>query len=340
MTKTVFDNHMVAHVWAQRTQDSGRSHNGNFHFDGDTIYSYRTPIGRLVDTATGLVALVTSETFSITTSGKHMGPIRSALDYGRFIPMYHVPFVTTSGLRTVGPDQVNEANLKHIENCYYSERQRLLKSSGRQSWALDGLRASYETRVQFALAFELDYTTRDVDADIAELNARWDRLEAKRNDPAYIAKRERECAKRAERELAKHESSVADYRAKLEQWRNGEIDDLPQMYLTGMSWRKERELRDSIIGQNIILRVRGENVETSRGASVPVSHAKRAWPAIKHCRETKSTWQRNGHAIHVGQFQFYAIDAEGNVKAGCHFVRFEELARLAVTLGLESEVAS
>lgn len=36
----VFENSMVAHVWAQRTQDEGRSNNGNFYFVGPVLYSY------------------------------------------------------------------------------------------------------------------------------------------------------------------------------------------------------------------------------------------------------------------------------------------------------------
>lgn len=39
--RTVFTNHMVAHVWAQQNQPHGRSGNGQFFFDGPTIYSYR-----------------------------------------------------------------------------------------------------------------------------------------------------------------------------------------------------------------------------------------------------------------------------------------------------------
>lgn len=37
---TVFDNGMTAHVWAQQTQESGRSHNGNLFFEGRQIFSY------------------------------------------------------------------------------------------------------------------------------------------------------------------------------------------------------------------------------------------------------------------------------------------------------------
>src|SRR5580704_16131116 len=69
MTKHVFTTDMVAHVWAQRTQDEGRSGNGNLSFQGDVLYSYRTPIAAFVQKANGLPALlVTTVKYSVTTS--------------------------------------------------------------------------------------------------------------------------------------------------------------------------------------------------------------------------------------------------------------------------------
>ncbi len=42
-----YDNGQVAHLWANRSRESAKSNNGNFHFAGDTIYSYATPVGKL-----------------------------------------------------------------------------------------------------------------------------------------------------------------------------------------------------------------------------------------------------------------------------------------------------
>lgn len=74
---TVFDNHMTAHVWAQQIQKGGRSHNGNFYFEGQSIYSYGTHfcIGYVLHPApkqdTPRVYLVNSDSSSKTTNGKH-----------------------------------------------------------------------------------------------------------------------------------------------------------------------------------------------------------------------------------------------------------------------------
>jgi hypothetical protein len=84
--KRVFANDMVAHVWAQQTQDEGRSSNGNFYFDGDTLYSYGRHFavarftGRMVDGQR--VVLTNSGSYSVTTSG-HMNDMRRALARSR-----------------------------------------------------------------------------------------------------------------------------------------------------------------------------------------------------------------------------------------------------------------
>lgn len=75
----VFSNDMVAHVWAQQRQQSGRSHNGNFYFQGRTLYSYGThyPVG--IFAAVGGPVFLNSSKSSITTEGKHKGPARYAV---------------------------------------------------------------------------------------------------------------------------------------------------------------------------------------------------------------------------------------------------------------------
>lgn len=79
-----YSNHEVAHLWANQSKDSAKSNNGNFHFEGKVIASYRTPIARLVDVErTGeTVALRTSNHHSVTTTGKHETAISRALGYG------------------------------------------------------------------------------------------------------------------------------------------------------------------------------------------------------------------------------------------------------------------
>lgn len=87
MTKTVFENSMVAHVWAQQTQAHGKSNNGQFYFDGRCIYSYGSHFlaGFVVDENT---VLINANGYSVTTS-KHMSYVRRAV-YGKYPNIYDV----------------------------------------------------------------------------------------------------------------------------------------------------------------------------------------------------------------------------------------------------------
>lgn len=65
----VFSNSMVAHVWAQQRQPYGRSNNGSFYFERETLYSYGThfPVG--IFAGPGGPVFLNSDGYSISTSG-------------------------------------------------------------------------------------------------------------------------------------------------------------------------------------------------------------------------------------------------------------------------------
>ncbi len=89
--KTVFSNDMVRHVWAQQNQSFGRSGNGNLWFEGRTLYSYRTPIANFVEGNKGLVLLITTETYSVTTTQQMPG--KNITDK----PAFYVPHIGADG---------------------------------------------------------------------------------------------------------------------------------------------------------------------------------------------------------------------------------------------------
>ena len=78
-----YNNDMVAHVWAQGNGESGESSNGNFWFQGNAIYSYRTIMGVLFTPpkrGAGLMAFVNNDSYSVTTS-KHQNYIGRAISH-------------------------------------------------------------------------------------------------------------------------------------------------------------------------------------------------------------------------------------------------------------------
>jgi hypothetical protein len=88
MTRTVFDNDSVAHVWAQNSQDSGRSHNGQFYFEGPAIYSYGSHY--LVGFILKGVAFLNSDSDSVTTN-RHRHKAARAVSHRRRV---YVPDMT------------------------------------------------------------------------------------------------------------------------------------------------------------------------------------------------------------------------------------------------------
>lgn len=89
-----------------------------------------------------------------------------------------------------------------------------------------------------------------------------------------------------------------------------------------------------------LIRVKGDTLETSHGANVPLADAIKAFRFVKLCRERGQGWKRNGATLPVGHFQIDAIDATGNFIAGCHKIGWNEISRLAAQLGLSDTPAA
>jgi len=82
------------------------------------------------------------------------------------------------------------------------------------------------------------------------------------------------------------------------------------------------------------LRIVGDELETSHGASVPLAHAIKAFRFVKLCRERGTSWQRNGRTIRVGHFQVDRIESNGDFVAGCHSFTWTEVERVARIAGV------
>lgn len=89
-----------------------------------------------------------------------------------------------------------------------------------------------------------------------------------------------------------------------------------------------------------LMRIRGDMLETSQGASVPLAHAIKVFRFVKLCRERGEPWKRNGKTIRVGHFQVDSISATGDFKAGCHTFNWAEVERVAALAGIAEAEAS
>jgi hypothetical protein len=296
-------------------------------FQDTTLYSYSTPIARLVTDPRGeRVALITSHSYSPTTSGRHMPAAYGAVSH---LPHYRVPALGTSGgLHDEPRGDMHAANAAYLAKEYAAFVAKRMREQERGAWRDDHLRTLAQRVADYVQRFDVRMPgTIDTAADLARINARHDRLDAMRADPKYAGKREAEREKRAARKAAKEqrarELAAASAAEKLAAWRAGELSILPYDVRGGY-------------GQSAALRVRGNVVQTSMGAAVPVADARRAVLFVAGVREAGKSWQRNGQTFNVGAFQLDAINANGDVKAGCHFIEWSEVARLAAALGVQS----
>lgn len=82
------------------------------------------------------------------------------------------------------------------------------------------------------------------------------------------------------------------------------------------------------------LRIKGDMLQTSHGAEVPLEHAIRAFRFIKLCRTAGRDWQANGQQIRVGHFRVDSISATGDMVAGCHAFTWPEIERAAILAGV------
>lgn len=80
----------------------------------------------------------------------------------------------------------------------------------------------------------------------------------------------------------------------------------------------------------IFLRLKGENVETSRGAVISRYDAHRTFCFAMSKRE--SGWHRNGEQFAIGDFQLDAVNEFGII-AGCHRIDWAEIIRFAKLQG-------
>jgi hypothetical protein len=219
---------------------------------------------------------------------------------------------TTRGHKWTVEGACSHLPVFHVDNIEYGEprkqfeeyraryqelARKYVKSRQNKPWVLQELQKVVKEANAFSAFFGLRVRlTVPAESDMAaECKAiETKQREAKRREEA---RREREAAER------------------IQKWVSGESDSCPY------------------VGA-IRLRIKGDELQTSHGARVPLDHAVKAFRVIKRLRDKGQAYERNGHTIHLGSFALDAVDTQGNVRAGCHNVAWEEIARVATIAGV------
>lgn len=288
-------------------------------FSGNVLSSYRAPIARIVPDVTDKegrgVALITSRRYSVTTSG-HVSEARSALSH---FAVFVVPDVLAKYAHE------HENNVAHLVAEYQAELARDLRARKLPFWIGDeGSRNRYaflaDTINDYAGLFgvnlweaQAQWAGRDWREDTRALIA----AHRARDTPEAIARREKTKAKRAVADKVKAEYQAQERAKRAESWRNGGAP----------LWRADLEAMPCAL-----LRVVGDTLQTSHGATVPLRDAKRLFALISqnmrsHVRGTFP------HGFRVGAYELSRIEENGDFRVGCHVIEYREAARLAAEIG-------
>lgn len=294
----VYPNHEIPHLWAHQSQDEARNSTGSLYFEGQTIYSYGShfPIARHVTNERGERAvLFTTAHHSVTTSG-HCSAVARAIPPN--VPIFRVPYLRNSWGDLPNHRDNVESQVCRIAELLGKAKRARLHSDWYQHEAL-GLREQLQRYVAF---FDL--------SDIAVPES--DELDALQSWIA--AHEEEERHRREESERLAEEERRREQADRIQQFRAG---DPNVSYIPGVS---------------PMLRVVGNEVQTSLGARFPVSHARHGLDFIHKVRKSGREYVRNGHTIHLGHYVIDRIEPDGTVHAGCHVVKWEEIERITAQL--------
>lgn len=324
MVKRVYTNcDDVIHIWAQQPNHNVRC--SNVFSEGQTLYSYgyHYPLAHFLDDKT---VLINAAGYSVTTS-KHIGKVRYATNhYKQFV--IHDNGVMSDLARQANWDQKSsiEATLNYAISCEVSAYIRSLAADTvkRKQATLEKKRNSLLSTVQVyidLLAFwklKLSKENRKELARIANVAP---------SDILTEAKKAKEKADKAKvkEEVEKQKALQALADQLLPAWRQG----IEAVQIDGKNYYPENTLRQL---KEVYLRVVGDMVQTSKGASFPLEHGLKALPFIRKVVASGETWQKNGHTIHLGYYQIDTISAD-HIKAGCHIVPVAEVEQLANSLG-------
>ena len=367
--KTVFGNHsMVAHVWAQQTQEHGRGK--NMFFEGNAIYSWGhhwtlaffvdNSCRKFIDVIGGNV-IINTQSRSVSTS-QHLGEVYGAirgLNYCRDVRIEDKDFVHAMKRVNDGyhSDELDKDDALIAEYAQYHHREytsdtvRYQSLSEKYKHQFKRAPKQFRDIARSALihANEYNRVINIMDGEmrlpsgrvlslisgpeITRLEHLYNQVEeylVGRNLAQNEAKAERERARTVERE-----KYAAAFRTQKEEiinaWRDGNGSDKIMLIgvdgvrvPTKMSYQWMLDAFD----HETRLRFASGEIVTSRGARVPLDHAKLLIRACQRLTRATDTFVRiePEQTIRVGHFSLDHIHlADKYIKIGCHTLTFDEI---------------
>lgn len=291
--RTVFSsNNEAAHIWASRSQASGRA--GNVFFEDGVIYSYgrHFPVAKFGDD--GVTVLFTNRGYSNST-GKHKSLIRRAIPCD-----YRVIYCDD-------PTRSHQHNLdvwaRTVERLRRDFAAKKLRVS-RGNIAVEIFKTC-ESAIEYCLAMQIaapEWCNESNDEMIAR-------------DYVYELAKARDAKKEAAR-IEREKLAAIDAGDRLAMWQAGQ--NPPQ---NGFQYCAT------------VLRLNSDQIQTSRGAQIPVADALKLWPLLVRVKQSGKTLEAGLHQIQLGAYRFNSFDG-ATLIVGCHSIAWDQLEKMADQLNL------
>jgi hypothetical protein len=97
------------------------------------------------------------------------------------------------------------------------------------------------------------------------------------------------------------------------------------------NWRKGEDVRNSF--ELTALRIKNDEIQTTRGARIPVDHAIKFWGLIKSWHEKGVSYVKDHHSIHLGNYSVNRFEND-ILTVGCHSIPYSEIENIAHQLRL------
>lgn len=308
--QTVFNNDQCIHVFAQQIQEHGRTNNGNIFFEKTRfLYSYgkHFPLAIFFDENT---IFVNDSSYSVTTS-QHQSSLRSAI--------LHIPkriFTDNDTMLLIHDilrynSKFENYHKKDLETKAQKDAQRCIDRATKR-------RKAYLAQEDLKKA--KSYTQNAI--DILQVFKRKPSANFRKFHESISFDNDAMLGEAKER-LAKQKAREAKEAQKhIKQWLAGES------YLIPYKYREHTKT---------LLRINGDNIDTSEGASFPIEDAIKAFKLIRKCKEDNSlldSFMGLRDSVRLGYYRIDKIFPNGNVKAGCHLVPWSSIEHAAKQLKL------
>jgi hypothetical protein len=98
-----------------------------------------------------------------------------------------------------------------------------------------------------------------------------------------------------------------------------------------INWRKGEDVRNRF--EITALRIKEDQIETTKGARIPLDHAVKFWGLIKSWHEKGVSYVKDHHSIHLGNYSVNRFE-NGILTVGCHSIPYSEIESIAHQLRL------